>query len=288
MSEYQREGEMAKKHCSPAKPVQGKSSDCLNGDFPQSQELFSDPEHVEKDTERDIAVIPHSQDDSVLFQDHIVCKPTQTQRKRKLPTIYNTDSDESSDIQPPPRKLTLKEIFDNHFRKKVKRKKKKKKKKTNPYLRKKRGPGEHRNRKPFYSISLEERRRRLLHRRFPFASKKHTSLNQYFKYEQHVLGGFLNCVKQVKYEKHFQQSLMNIDVNLKSEELEEESLETRKFKYLDEDDPLSPISESGNNEDNDTEPCDAQIVENHTFILNSRIPKKKLWKIKAKVSTTDN
>ncbi|CAI9621214.1 unnamed protein product [Staurois parvus] len=119
--------------------IQGNDSGSSGVDFPQSQELFSDQEYTEHDTEEDRVIIPHEahtsshNDNSNLFEDQFVCTPKRTQRTRgckKLtsPPIQNTDSDESSDYEPPPRKLTLKEIFDNHFRKE--RKKKTTKKKT--------------------------------------------------------------------------------------------------------------------------------------------------------------
>lgn len=127
---------------------------------------------------------------SNLFEDQIVCTPTRTHLARRCKAnstpIQNIDSDSSSDYEPSPRKLTLKEIFDRHFRKKRK-KYKKKPKNRNQYLcsEKKQPQKVRKTRKPVYSISASERKGRLLHRgiRFPFASKKHLSLKWCFAYE---------------------------------------------------------------------------------------------------------
>ncbi|XP_018424227.1 PREDICTED: TATA box-binding protein-associated factor RNA polymerase I subunit D [Nanorana parkeri] len=255
--------------------VEGQGNNSASVDFPQSQELFSDQEHREDD-------IPHQSDNSThndnshLFQDEVVSAPTRpkrAQRCKKLnpPAPQNNDTDESSDYELPPRKLTLQEIFDNHFRKK------KKKKKKNKQKRKKRPPKE-RISKPFYSVPLEQRKRRLLHCgiRFPFASKKHLSLKLCFQYEQYILGGFLGYVKDLKYENHLQKSLKNMEAD---EELESEKFDTRKFQYLDDKEPLSPISDYGESDQHETEYCDAKIVENSPFILKCRIPSKEEWKI---------
>nr|ACO52037.1 JOSD3 [Aquarana catesbeiana] len=271
-----------------AQHIQGNGSGSPNVDFPQSQELFSDQEHTEHDPDDDHAIrheadISSQNDNSNLFEDQIVCTPTRTQlarRCKKLNStpIQNTDS-ESSDYEPPPRKLTLKEIFDNHFRKKRKYKRKKKPKKRNLYLcSEKKQPRKVKKRKPVYSISASQRKSRLLHCgiRFPFASKKYLSLKLCFAYEQYVLGGFLNYVKNIKYENHLQKSLLDMSVG---GELEEGSLEARKFKYLDDEEPLSPIFESGESDECETQYCDAKIVDTSSFILDCRIPSKEQWKI---------
>ncbi|KAM5180250.1 TATA box-binding protein-associated factor RNA polymerase I subunit D [Mantella aurantiaca] len=283
---------MAQVDC-PAQHIQGNGSGSASVDFPQSQELFSNPEHANH-SEGDIVIIPDESnasslnDNSNLFQDQIVCTPTRTRRTRckKLHSspIQNADSD-SSDYELPARKLTLQEIFDNHFRKK--RKRKKKRKKSDKYLNaeKKRPRKVCRTRKPFYSVSLAQRKSRLLHCgiRFPFASKKHLSLKLCFAYEQYVLGGFLNYVKTLKCEKHLQKSLINMEAD---GEPEEGNFQIRKFKYLDDEEPLSPISESGECDEHETEYREAQIVENNSFILDCKIPSKKQWKIKEKSSET--
>lgn len=276
----------------PAQHLKRNSCDTSSVDFPQSQELFSDQEHADDNTEGDIVTIPHQSDNSNhsdnshLFQDEVVSAPTRTKRTRgykKLipPATQKTDTSESSDYEPPPRKFTLQEIFDNHFRKKRNRSKEKKKKK------KKKGPPKVRISKPFYSAPLEQRKRRLRHCgiRFPFAPKKHLSLKLCFAYEQYVLGGFLNYVKNLKYENHLQKALKKMEVG---EQLEEENFETRKFKYLDDEEPLSPISESGKSDELETEYSDATIVENGSFILDCRIPSKQQWKIKGKRSSADD
>ncbi|XP_077338437.1 TATA box-binding protein-associated factor RNA polymerase I subunit D [Lithobates pipiens] len=266
-----------------AQHIQGNGSGSPNVDFPQSQELFSDQENPEDDHAiRHEADVSSQNDNSNLFEDQIVCTPTRTQLVRRCKNlnstpIQNTDS-ESSDYEPPPRKLTLKEIFDNHFRKKRKYKKKKSKNRKRYLCSEKKPPRKVKKRKSVYSIPASQRKSRLLHCgiRFPFASKKYLSLKLCFAYEQYVLGGFLNYVKNIKYENHLQKSLLDMNVG---GDLEEGSLEARKFKYLDDEGPLSPISESGESDECETQYCDAKIVDNSSFILDCRIPSKEQWKI---------
>ncbi|XP_068124651.1 TATA box-binding protein-associated factor RNA polymerase I subunit D [Hyperolius riggenbachi] len=261
--------------------MEGNSPGSSSMDFPQSQDLFSDQADSEHDGEGDAMshkTATSSQDDNSLFQDHTDYTPTRTIRKREnqrgqnSALLQNITSDDSSDYELPPKKLSLKEIFDNHFRKK--RKKPKKKETRIPQ-----GP---KQRKPCYSVPRKERRRRLLHRGigFPFTSSKYLPLKLCFAYEQSVLGGFLNHIKHLKFERHLQKSLKHMCVD---EALEEEGLETRKLTYLDEEEALSPISESGDHDDHETEDQDAKIVEKESFILNCSVPKKKKWKMKRKI-----
>lgn len=60
--------------------------------------------------------------------------------------------------------------------------------------------------------------------------------------QQFVLGGFLNHIKNLKYERSLKESLKDMNVD---EDLENEDFQMRKYSYMDEDGPLSPISESG-------------------------------------------
>lgn len=70
---------------------------------------------------------------------------------------------------------------------------------------------------------------------------------------------------------------MNVD-----EDLENEDFQMRKYSYMDEDGPLSPISESGENNNEDEGEEEVQIVENSTFILDCQVPSKKNWHIAKK------
>ncbi|XP_063776405.1 TATA box-binding protein-associated factor RNA polymerase I subunit D isoform X2 [Pseudophryne corroboree] len=206
--------------------------------FPQSQELFSDPEY---DTERNIASSAHETDES-LFQAKAICKPTRSKRIRggvkpnAQPALNSTSSD-SSDYTLPPKKLTVKEIVQNHFRKK-----KRGKHKSGPSGKRKKQVNK---RKAKSIIFLKQRRKRTwLHRgiRFPFTSWKYLPFSLYFPYEQFVFGGFLNYIKNLKFERHLQNSLKNMVLN---KELDNRDIEMRKYSYLDDDGPISPISESG-------------------------------------------
>lgn len=64
------------------------------------------------------------------------------------------------------------------------------------------------------------------------------------------------------------------------EDLEKEDLDSRRYKYLDDDGSISPIEESLEEEDEvatnlerDDE-CDIKLVENNYFIISSELPKK--------------
>lgn len=95
------------------------------------------------------------------------------------------------------------------------------------------------------------------------------------QYEQAALKGFFKYIEQLKYEHHLKKSLTQLNAG---DDLENECLESRKHKYLDDDGPLSPIEETEddqNENSGDKEDIGARIVENSCFILSSNIPKKK-------------
>ncbi|KAJ6664938.1 hypothetical protein lerEdw1_005910 [Lerista edwardsae] len=130
------------------------------------------------------------------------------------------------------------------------------------------------------ALSKAERRRcRERGRQFPFAESFYRrgpiTLRTARQYEHSALKGFFNYVKQLKYEHHLKKSLTQLNVG---DDLENEYLESRKHKYLDDDGPLSPIEETEddqNENSHNTEDIGARIVENSRFILSSKIPKKK-------------
>lgn len=53
--------------------------------------------------------------------------------------------------------------------------------------------------------------------------------------------GFFNYLERLKYEYHLKESLKQMNVG---EDLEKEDLDSRRYKYLDDDGPISPIEES--------------------------------------------
>ncbi|XP_075051104.1 TATA box-binding protein-associated factor RNA polymerase I subunit D [Mixophyes fleayi] len=248
--------------------------------FPQSQELFNNPEH---NAESEMSTT--SQDGDSLFQTQITCTPTRLKRTRGRGRPYSQpallfSSDDTSDDELPPKKLNVKEIFENHFRRKRRYRKRKTKRKK--YL----VPGKQvTKKKSRYSISFEQRRRRLLHKgiRFPFRTLKYLPFRLCYAYEQFVLGGFLNYVKNLKFERCLQESLKNKDM---TDDLEDVDLEMRKYSYMDDDGPISPISEPGENvncQEDETEDPDVKIVENGSFILDCRVPSKRHWQVKKKM-----
>ncbi|XP_075446073.1 TATA box-binding protein-associated factor RNA polymerase I subunit D isoform X2 [Ascaphus truei] len=267
-----------------------------------SQDLFSVSECLsctDSNSEREVTVIPPvtptaSRDDQALdsdasssggslFQTQYTCSPTRTTRKRGPERPHHptsplaSSSEDSSDYEPRPKKLSLKEIFDQHFNKKTKKKKKKKKKWKK---KKKRLATEKNSRKPLPSVSLEEKRRRRIHRgiQFPFTANKYLPLTTYFAYEQSVFGGFLKHLKKLKCENHLETSLRNMDAGT---DLDNENLETRRYKYMDDEGPISPISEPDetitNCDQDEPQDYDAKIVENSSFILNCQVPSKENW-----------
>uniref|UniRef100_A0ABM5FWA2 TATA box-binding protein-associated factor RNA polymerase I subunit D n=1 Tax=Pogona vitticeps TaxID=103695 RepID=A0ABM5FWA2_9SAUR len=130
-------------------------------------------------------------------------------------------------------------------------------------------------------LTRAERRRRYNDRgyQFPFVQKlyriKHLPLKLVCLYEQGALEGYFKYIKMLKYEHHLKKSLKELDAG---EELENECLESRKYKYLDDDGPLSPIEETNGDDqkaDSGEEDIGVEIVDKSSFILSSTIPKKK-------------
>lgn len=243
-------------------------------DPPQSPELFSDSDNLfEEGTIYQPGITSSNKDDflmesdrsesgSTLFQTEETCTPTRTRRRRQATSLSSTS--ESSDCVPVSRKLTIQEIFQKHFGKNKKSGK----------------SGKHKpvQRKPRKNHQAYKRRRRHRGTPFPFGYKKHLSLKAYFAYEEFVVGGFLHHMENLKFEQNLHKSLKNMDA---AEDLENDSLTMRKHKYLDDEGPISPISEHDGNTNCDQESeDDAKIVENDCFILSCKIPKTKEWQKK--------
>ncbi|KAG8450142.1 hypothetical protein GDO86_002680 [Hymenochirus boettgeri] len=255
-------------------------------DFIQSQELFSenDFDNLTNPTENQHGNQLNSccsfDSDTSLFHTEDVHTPLRTRRQRvpdklKVPSDIRSSSD-SSDYEPP-RKPSLKEIFECHFGKKNKNKKDKRKKYRTVTEKKSRKPSKTSRKIP--TAYLQERRRRLRERaiKFPCTAPRNLQLNRYFAFEQSVFGGFLLYLEKLKFDRHLQNSLKVMDLG---EDIEDETLETRRYGYLDDDGPISPISEhseSSNSNDGEQPNYDAKIVENGSFILNCNVPSKRKW-----------
>ncbi|KAM7066034.1 TATA box-binding protein-associated factor RNA polymerase I subunit D [Acridotheres tristis] len=136
--------------------------------------------------------------------------------------------------------------------------------------------------RPPLTASPQEQKRRLLDRgfHFPFVEKhygeKHVPLKMVIDYEQAAAKGYFKYIEVLKYEDHLKKALETLQA---SDDLEKECLVFRKHKYLDDEGPISPIQETGDDEDSlnsDTqEQFDARVVENSSFILSSTVPSKK-------------
>nr|XP_056714833.1 TATA box-binding protein-associated factor RNA polymerase I subunit D [Euleptes europaea] len=191
----------------------------------------------------------------------------------------------------PKPKLDLKAFFDYRFRRRQQREEQYRKRR----LRSPRAEAapKHKSpeplaKRPRLRVSKAERRRRYRERSplFPFVQKlygtKHIPVRMECLFEHAALEGFFKYIRMQKYEHHLKESLAQLGA---AEDLEQESLDSRRHKYLDDDGPLSPIEEtSGEDPDEscDTEDIGAKIVENSCFILSSKIPKKKKSKRKTK------
>ncbi|XP_033002019.1 TATA box-binding protein-associated factor RNA polymerase I subunit D [Lacerta agilis] len=125
---------------------------------------------------------------------------------------------------------------------------------------------------------------------FPFVERlygvKHLPFRMVCLYEQAALNGYFRYIEKLKVETSLKKSLTQLNA---VDDLENESLESRKHKYVDEDEPLSPIVETNGDDQAessaDKEEIGAKIVEKSCFLLSSKIPKKTR---KRKSNTTSN
>ncbi|OCT95106.1 hypothetical protein XELAEV_18012791mg [Xenopus laevis] len=231
-----------------------------------------------------------SESSGSLFQADVTCTPSRTRRRRaadKPKHMSLPSSSDSSDFEPVPKYLPLKKILEQ-FRKK-KKKQKKKRQRYRKYLVTEKKP--HKPPAKKITITLQEKHRRLRERSitFPFTGQKYLQFKRYLPYEQSVFSGFLRYTEKLKYDRHLQNSLKIMDLG---EDLENESSEMRKYGYLDDDGPISPIVEqnenTNTNNDEDHSNYDAKIVENNSFILKCTVPSKGKWCIKKKKTNTLN
>ncbi|XP_044143709.1 TATA box-binding protein-associated factor RNA polymerase I subunit D [Bufo gargarizans] len=242
--------------------------------------LIPDSEHR---PERENLSSTSETDENCLFQDAVSypLRRTRIRRGQKQKLKSSSASNSSSDNTSLSLKTEISEFVKHPFRN-WRRWKQSKTRKIRSLVKGKRP----RRRKTAtkhkqYSVPLEERRHRLFDKgiKFPFTPLKYLPLKLYFTYEQFVLGGFLNRVKKLKYERSLKQSLKNIE---EDENLKNENFGIREYSYLDEDESLSPISDPGENLNEDEAEEEVKVVENSAFIVNCQVPSKKNWQRKKK------
>lgn len=79
--------------------------------------------------------------------------------------------------------------------------------------------------------------------------------------------GFFNYLEKLKYEYYLKESLKQMNV---AEDLEKDDLDSRRYRYLDDDGSLSPIEESAAEEETaanlEHDECDIKLVVSDIFI----------------------
>lgn len=210
---------------------------------------------------------------SSLFKTQCVTSsPTQRQRNptRKFVHLPESVTDSSSDSSIEPKPLTLKAIFER-FKKKKHRKRKRKYK---PKLRtKEKSEGRRKTKRS----QIDKKQIKNKGPRHPFLQseneRKPLPWRKILAFEQAVARGFFNYIEKLKYEHHLKESLKQMNVG---EDLEKEDLDSRRYKYLDDDGSISPIEESVADEETARleHECDIKLVENSCFIISCDFPKK--------------
>lgn len=214
---------------------------------------------------------------SSLFKTQCVSSsPKRRQRNPIRKCVHSFESvearDSSSDSSIEPRPLTLKAIFERFKKKKPKKRKKRKYKPTG------RPKGTPKGRKTSRS-QISKKQLKVKRPQFPFIEsengRKPLPWRKILTFEQAVARGFFNYLEKLKYEYHLKESLNQMNVG---EDLEKEDLDSRRYKYLDDDGSISPIEESAEEDEVATDlkrdECDIKLVENNYFIISSELPKK--------------
>ncbi|KAH0625197.1 hypothetical protein JD844_033423 [Phrynosoma platyrhinos] len=147
----------------------------------------------------------------------------------------------------PKPKIDLRALFDYYFVRKQHKKKRRRSKRwwinETTTCRKRRKPPEGQ----YPKIPVIERKKRYRDRglQFPFLEKlcgrRYMPFRLVHRYEQAALQGYLRYIETLKYEHYIKKSLTKLNAG---DDLENESLESRKYKYLDDDGSLSPIEET--------------------------------------------
>ncbi|KAM5223941.1 TATA box-binding protein-associated factor RNA polymerase I subunit D isoform 1-T3 [Hipposideros larvatus] len=212
---------------------------------------------------------------SSLFKTQCVPhSPKRRQRNTIRKLVHSPESvqarDSSSDSSFEPRPLTLKAIFERF------KKKKRKKRKYKPTGRPRGRPeGRKNTRRSQINKQFEDKGRG-----FPFLEsengRKSLPWRKILSFEQAVARGFFNYLEKLKYEYHLKESLKQMSVG---EDLEKDDLDSRRYKYLDDDGSISPIEESAGEDEVATnlehdDECDIKLVEDNYFIVSSEFPKK--------------
>ncbi|XP_004709020.1 TATA box-binding protein-associated factor RNA polymerase I subunit D [Echinops telfairi] len=207
------------------------------------------------------------------------CVPPSPKRRRQSPQRRSVPADSawardsSSDSSWEPRPLTLKAVFERFKAKKRKRKKKKYKATGRPRGR----PPGGRSRK---SSQIDQKQFKDRGTGFSFLESENGRNSLPWKkiltFEQAVARGFFKYVENLKYEYHLKESLKQMNVG---EDLEKEDLDSRRYKYLDDDGSISPIEEPLAEDEDPTlecsDDCDIKLVEDNCFIISCEFPKKR-------------
>nr|XP_036866884.1 TATA box-binding protein-associated factor RNA polymerase I subunit D isoform X1 [Manis javanica]XP_036866885.1 TATA box-binding protein-associated factor RNA polymerase I subunit D isoform X1 [Manis javanica]XP_036866886.1 TATA box-binding protein-associated factor RNA polymerase I subunit D isoform X1 [Manis javanica]XP_036866887.1 TATA box-binding protein-associated factor RNA polymerase I subunit D isoform X1 [Manis javanica]XP_036866888.1 TATA box-binding protein-associated factor RNA p len=205
------------------------------------------------------------------------CVPYSPKRRQRTPIRKHIHSpegvqarDSSSDSSFEPIPLTMKAIFERFKKKKPKKRK---------YKRTGRPRGRPQGKKSSRSSQRSKIEFKDKGSGFPFLEsengRKQLPWRKILTFEQAVARGFFSYLEKLKYEDHLKESLKQMNV---SEDLEKDDLDSRRYKYLDDDGPLSPIEESEADEVaadlEHADECDIKLVENNYFIVKSELPKK--------------
>ncbi|XP_075402573.1 TATA box-binding protein-associated factor RNA polymerase I subunit D [Tenrec ecaudatus] len=196
----------------------------------------------------------------------------QSPRGRSELADFARATDSSSDSSWEPRPLTLKAVFER-----FKAKKRKRKKKYKATGRPRGRPQGSRSRK---TSQIDQKQLKDRGTGFSFLESENGRNSLPWKkiltFEQAVARGFFKYVENLKYEYHLKESLKQMNVG---EDLEKEDLDSRRYKYLDDDGSISPIEEPLV-EDEDpplerSDDCDIKLVEDNCFIISCEFPKKR-------------
>lgn len=230
-------------------------------------------------TASDSAVENENQSDnsssgSSLFKTQCVpCSPKRRQRNPVRKCVSSLESvqarDSSSDSSFEPRPLTLKAIFERS------KKKKRKKRKYKPIGR----PRERPEGRKITRSRINKKQFKDNRPQFPVLEsengRKPLPWRKILTFEQAVARGFFNYLEKLKYEYHLKESLKQMNVG---EDLEKDDLDSRRYKYLDDDGSLSPIEDPVGEDEAETnlehDECDIKLVENSYFIISSDLPEK--------------
>ncbi|XP_069470860.1 TATA box-binding protein-associated factor RNA polymerase I subunit D isoform X2 [Ambystoma mexicanum] len=199
---------------------------------------------------------------SSLFRTQCTFTPTRKARSRSQGTpsqkpssgmSYKDSPDSSSE---PVTRFNLKKIFEQRRKRRLRRERKNEireisKKPSKTAL------------QPHESIPFARHQRRWKDEecQFPFLAKKDLTLRMIFAHEQASIWGFLHQMKRMKYDRHLQTSLKNLNV---CKESKDQDMEERRYSYVDDEGPISPIAESNEDPNCDDselpEEYDAKIV----------------------------